>query len=131
MRVEELANLRQLRVGGTAHDNFAAHAAKARSCHDVELLTLGAAPEEEPTLLLPKKLCRLDGVASASSVVDVVDVGAVFGVAAPLRIATNVVPNATAATAAVNLLAMTRRRLAPARREFSMHPVQPGCVRPA
>ncbi|MDP9260984.1 MAG: hypothetical protein M3O89_03330 [Actinomycetota bacterium] len=64
--------------------------------------------------------------------VDVFDVGAVLDVAAPpLRIATKVVPNATAATAAVNLLATMRRRLAPAMREFSMHPVQPGCVRPA
>ena len=54
--VEERAHSLQLRFGCTAHDNLAAHAAKGGAAHDVELLTLGAAPEDEPTLLLPKKL---------------------------------------------------------------------------
>jgi hypothetical protein len=34
----------------------------------VELLTLGAAPEDDPTLLLPKKLCRLCVVVCCSVV---------------------------------------------------------------
>jgi hypothetical protein len=127
--VEELANLLQLRIGCTTHDNLAAHAAKASNAHDDELLTLGAAPEDEPTLLLPKKLGWLCVV--VCSCVCVCSTAVLDVAAPPLRIATNVVPNATAATAAVNLLATTRRRLAPAIRAFSMHPVQPRCVRPA
>src|SRR5205823_6742828 len=62
---EELANLPQLRIGRATHDNLATHAAKARRPHEVELLALGAAPEDDPTLLLPKKLCWLSVVVCA------------------------------------------------------------------